>query len=77
MNVAVLPAWCAMFLTTYFWSIRLSAMRVSVLNRTLISAWPADPTSWWWNSQAIPICSIAATMRTRRSPCVSAGGVGK
>ena len=77
MNVAVLPAALATFLTTYFWSWSWSAIFISVLKRTLISAWPAEPTSWWWNSQRMPIRSIAVTIRERRSPWVSDGEVGK
>ena len=51
MNVALLPASRATFLITYFCSCVWSAIRSSVSNRTLISACPAEPTSWCWNSQ--------------------------
>ena len=77
MNVAVLPSWRATFLITYFCSWIWSAILRSVLKRTLISACPAEPTSWCWNSQRSPIDSSATTMRARRSPWVSPGEVGK
>jgi hypothetical protein len=77
MNVAVLPARRAMFLITYFCSWSWSAIFSIGAKRTFISAWPAEPTSWWWNSQRMPIRSSATTIRARRSPWVSDGEVGK
>jgi hypothetical protein len=77
MNVALLPAWAATFFTTYFWSWSWSAIFSKGWKRTLISAWPAEPTSWWWNSQRIPMDSRVVTILARRSPWVSPGAAGK
>ena len=46
MNVTVLPAAYAVFLTMYLYLRTLSAVLSNVSNRMSISACPAVPTSW-------------------------------
>ena len=77
MNVTVLPAFHAVFLTTYLYFSTLSAVFSSVSKRMSISAWPAVPTSWWCTSILMPTCSRFSTIWLRRSWYWSMGGSGK
>ena len=77
MNVTVLPAWYAVFLTTYLYFMTLSAVVSSVSYRMSISACPAVPTSWWCTSIVSPTFSRFRTMSVRRSWYLSIGGSAK
>ena len=77
MNVTVLPACHAVFLTTYLYFMTLSAVFSSVSYRMSISACPAVPTSWWCTSIVMPTFSRFSTMSVRRSWYWSIGGSAK
>src|ERR1041384_6331271 len=74
MNVAVLPAWRAVFLTTYLYHMVQSAIFLRLLNRIDSSHWPPVATSWWNTSTGMPTFSRFMAMRARRSCRLSVGG---
>src|SRR5438093_752758 len=73
MNVTLLPAARAAFLTTYLYVMTWSAMRVSVWYRRSISHWPPEATSWWWNSHGMPRRSSVSTTCVRDQQQVRLG----
>ena len=77
MNVTVLPAAWAVDLMMYLKSMSLSACASRELNRMLISAWPAVPTSWCCISTWMPAASRLLVISERRSTKWSIGGTGK